>query len=281
MFGYVTVNKPELKIREFEEYQSWYCGLCRELSQRYGKPGQITLSYDMTFLIMVLHGLYEPQKSEEKHRCITHPGSRHRMSSSRFTQYGADMNILLAYHNFMDDWLDERKLVSLTEARLLQKHCRELAEKYPRQNRAIIRSLKKLAAFEKEKEMNIDKVSGSMGKLLGELFVYEKDIFAEHLYRMGFFLGKFIYLMDAYEDVEKDRKKGQYNPFTGCFTQENFEEMCGSILNMMMTECAREFEKLPILENVEILRNILYSGVWVKYEMIHRKRTETGETKGK
>ena len=120
-----------------------------------------------------------------------------------------------------------------------------------------------------------------MGELLGELFVYEKDIFAEHLYRMGFFLGKFIYLMDAYEDVEKDRKKGQYNPFTGCFTQENFEEMCGSILNMMMTECAREFEKLPILENVEILRNILYSGVWVKYEMIHRKRTETGETKGK
>ena len=81
--------------------------------------------------------------------------------------------------------------------------------------------------------------------------------------------------------MEKDRKKGQYNPFTGCFTQENFEEMCGSILNMMMTECAREFEKLPILENVEILRNILYSGVWVKYEMIHRKRTETGETKGK
>ena len=67
MFGYVTVNKPELKIREFEEYQSWYCGLCRELSQRYGRPGKITLSYDMTFLIMVLHGLYEPQKSEEKH----------------------------------------------------------------------------------------------------------------------------------------------------------------------------------------------------------------------
>lgn len=127
----------------------------------------------------------------------------------------------------MTGW-DERKLVSLTEARLLERHCRELAEKYPRQNRAIIRSLKKLAAFEKEKEMNIDKVSGSMGELLGELFVYEKDIFAEHLYRMGFFLGKFIYLMDAYEDVEKDRKKGQYNHLQAALHRRILKKYAGA-----------------------------------------------------
>lgn len=279
MFGYVTVNKPELKIKEFDIYRSWYCGLCRELNRSYGRVGQLTLSYDMTFLIMVLQGVYEPQVHGEKKRCLAHPWEKHPMRSSRFTKYGADMNVLLAYHNFMDDWKDEKKLHSLTAAKLLEEDCRRVAAQYPRQNQAIVCSLEKLSACEKEHEMNIDKVSGCMGELLGELFVYEKDIFSDTLYRMGFFLGKFIYLMDAYEDVEKDRKQHQYNPLSEAFGQDGFEEECSSMLNMMMAECAREFEKLPVLQNVEILRNILYSGVWVKHALIQRRQSETGEDK--
>ena len=277
MFGYVTVNKPELKIREFDMYRSWYCGLCSELKEAYGRAGQLTLSYDMTFLIMVLQGVYEPEVHGEKRRCLAHPEVKHPMRSSRFTKYGADMNVLLAYHNFMDDWMDEKNLASLTAARALYKDSRSIAERYPRQNQAIVRALRKLSAYEKGNEMNIDKVSGCMGELLGELFVYEKDVFEDTLYRMGFFMGKFIYLMDAYEDVEKDRKKHQYNLLAESFGKEGFEEACSSMLNMMMSECAREFEKLPILQNAEILRNILYSGVWVKHAAIWQKRIRTRE----
>lgn len=277
MFGYVTVNKPELKIREFDTYQSWYCGLCHVLKEKYGRIGQVTLSYDMTFLIMVLQGLYEPKEEMEERRCITHPTMKHPMRTSRFTEYGADMNILLAYHNFMDDWVDEKKLKSLTAAQMLRAKGVKVAKQYPRQNKAIVTALRKLSSYEKEKEMNIDKVSGCMGELLGELFRYEKDVFAEPLYRMGFFLGKFIYLMDAYADIETDLKKQQYNPLSASFGKDGFEEECQGMLNMMMAECAGAFEKLPILENVEILRNILYSGVWVKYSAIYQKRNETGE----
>ena len=69
MFGYVTIDKPELKIREFDEYRSFYCGLCRELRERYGIPGQISLSYDMTFVILLLSGLYEtPTRRGTTHR---------------------------------------------------------------------------------------------------------------------------------------------------------------------------------------------------------------------
>ena len=89
---------------------------------------------------------------------------------------------------------------------------------------------------------------------------------------MGFYLGKFIYLMDAYEDVEKDEKSGNYNPFAKLFHTEEFEQTCEKILTMMMAECSRAFEKLPLLEYTEILRNILYSGVWCRYEMIKQKR---------
>jgi len=277
MFGYVTINKQELKIREFDMYQSWYCGLCHELKKYYGRIGQLTLSYDMTFLIMVLQGLYEPEITQDRKRCVVHPAQKHPMRMSRYTKYGADMNVLLAYHNFMDDWMDDKNIISLTAAQALSREGKRIAKEYPRQNRAIVKAIRKLSVYEKEKEMNIDKVSGCMGELLGELFVCEKDVFADTLYRMGFYLGKFIYLMDAYEDVEKDIRKDRYNPLRPLFDREDFEEISRSYLNMMMAECAREFEKLPILDNVEILRNILYSGVWVKHAAIYQKRNKTGE----
>mgnify|MGYP007098970385 CR=1 FL=1 len=86
------------------------------------------------------------------------------------------------------------------------------------------------------------------------------------------FSGKFIYLMDAYEDVEQDIKKGTYNPLKKRYEEPGFEEECRQILTMMMSECCKEFEQLPILQNVDILRNILYSGVWCRYEIVREKR---------
>ncbi len=99
-----------------------------------------------------------------------------------------------------------------------------------------------------------------------------EDEWQESLRTMGFFLGKFIYLMDAYEDVEEDMEKGRYNPLIRKFSDPDFEEEMKTTLTMMMAGCCKEFEKLPILENAEILRNILYSGVWYRYEMVSQKR---------
>ena len=99
-----------------------------------------------------------------------------------------------------------------------------------------------------------------------------EDEWAENLRGLGFFLGKFIYLCDAYEDVEEDIRKGTPNPLKPRYASPDFEEECRTILTMMISECCKEFEKLPILENVEILRNILYSGVWGRYEAVREKR---------
>ena len=107
---------------------------------------------------------------------------------------------------------------------------------------------------------------------MGEIMACREDEWLESLRTMGFFLGKFIYLMDAYEDVEEDMEKGRYNPLIRKFSDPDFEEEMKTILTMMMAGCCKEFEKLPILENAEILRNILYSGVWYRYEMVSQKR---------
>ena len=115
---------------------------------------------------------------------------------------------------------------------------------------------------------------------MAEIVTPREDEWSENLRAFGFFLGKFIYLCDAYEDVEKDIKKGSFNPLKRRFESPDFEEECKTILTMMMSECCREFERLPILENVEILRNILYSGVWCRYEAVHEKRMRKQGTFG-
>lgn len=110
---------------------------------------------------------------------------------------------------------------------------------------------------------------------MAELFVYRQDEWEDSLRKIGFFLGKFIYLMDAYEDVEDDIKSGCYNPLKSRFRDNpEFAMDCRQILTLMMAECSREFEKLPILLHVEILRNILYSGVWCRYTMVTAKRAD-------
>ena len=89
---------------------------------------------------------------------------------------------------------------------------------------------------------------------------------------MGFYLGKFIYLMDAFEDLEKDEKNGKYNPFLLCHGTRKNIELAEQSLNMMASKATEYFERLPLVENVEILRNIMYAGIWNRYETIKSKR---------
>jgi hypothetical protein len=123
-------------------------------------------------------------------------------------------------------------------------------------------------------ETDIDVMAGKFGEVMAQIVVCKEDEWSDNLRRFGFFLGKFIYLLDAYEDVEEDIRKGTYNPLKKIYHNPDFEEECRMILTMMMSECCKEFELLPILENVEILRNVLYSGVWCRYEAVREKRSK-------
>lgn len=272
MFGYIVVNKPELKFREFAVYQSYYCGLCRALKEKYGRFGQMTLSYDMTFLAMLLTGLYEPETKECVMRCITHPLEKHPVSMNRYTEYAADVNVLLTYYKCEDDWLDERKVGKYLFAALLRKKNNRIAKEYPAKACKMAENLSRLHEIEKNGGVTLDETAGLFGEIMAELFVYREDEWADSLRKIGFFFGKFIYLLDAYDDIEEDLKKKCYNPLADRFGQEGFEEEVKSILTMMMAECSREFERLPILLHAEILRNILYAGVWTKYEEVRTRR---------
>ncbi len=115
-------------------------------------------------------------------------------------------------------------------------------------------------------------MAGIFGEIMGEIFAVRKDEWEDSLRTLGVYLGKYIYLLDAYEDIEEDIKKNSYNPLKRRFENPDFDEEIKTILTMMMAGCCKEFEKLPVIENAEILRNILYSGVWYRYEAVRAKR---------
>lgn len=264
----MTINKPELKIREFRRYQGYYCGICRSLRLRYGFFGQVALNYDMVFLAALLTGLYEGKEYLTMRRCLLHPSGKHLSVQNPYIDYAADMTVLLAYHNLMDDWQDDKNAASLAAAGLLKRKCSALEGRYPRQWSAAQRGIRKLHRYEQVKSADLDRAAGCMGVLLGEILVWEEDQWEEYLRTMGFYLGKFVYLMDAYEDLSQDERRGRYNPLLFQKDRPDFEDWFAQILTMMMAGCAKEFERLPILKDVAILRNILYAGVWTRYDSI-------------
>lgn len=279
MFGYVTIYKPELKVKDYYKYKAYYCGLCRTLKENFGFRGQMTLTYDMTFVTILLTSLYEHKMKNCKHHCVVRPVKKMDMLQNDITEYTAEMNVILSYYHFIDDWEDEKSMAGLAGSKLLGKSVKGIIAKYPDKCKTIQRCLKKLQDYEKKQITDIDAVAGTFGELMGELLVYQKDQWEERLRRMGFFLGKFIYIMDAYEDVQKDIEKGNYNPLIPLQGKENYEAVCEQMLNMMMGECSREFELLPCLWDEDILKNILYVGVWTKYDKIQKEMKEGKEQK--
>lgn len=274
MFGYVTIFEPELKVKDLKKYKAYYCGLCRTLKERFGNLGQLTLTYDMTFLVILLTSLYESETSLLSHRCKVHPVKRQNMLRNEITAYAADMNVLLAYYHMKDDWEDEKKFTSLAAAKVLQGRASKVIKAYPRQSKIILEELERLASYEKEGTQDIDKPAGCFGRLMAEMFVYREDLWEERLREMAFFLGKFIYIMDACEDLDKDLQVGSYNPLKVLSQREDYEEQCRELLCMMIAECSAQFETLPCLLDIDILRNILYDGVWSKFRKLQEKKSE-------
>lgn len=266
MFGYVTANKPEMKIKEFARYKGFYCGLCRRLYKRHGRMGQMTLTYDMTFLVLLLTSLYEPKTEEETRRCIVHPAKKQYICYNEISDYAADMNILLTYDHLADNWLDERKAGSYVGMKAFSQRKKKVEKQYPRQAEVIARELQQLAELEKEQCHDIDRVARPFGNLMAELFVYRQDPFCDILRAFGFYLGKFIYIMDAWMDWEQDSEKGCYNPFLQDGRQLVSDERIREMLEGTLRMAIAEFEKLPCEQDLAILRNILYEGVWTKRE---------------
>ena len=224
MFGYIEANVALLSEEQIARYKGCYCGLCRALNERHGQLSRITLSFDMTFLIMFLSSMYEPEEKSGEGNCIVHPFKKRSYWSDRFTDYAADMNLALAYYNCLDDWNDEGKVLRYAQAKAFENKYKEIKKSWPRQCEAIERCISNLSEIEKNPQSEVDDAANCFGELMGELFVCEEDsIWSSRIRLFGQALGKFIYMMDACVDLKKDKKQSGYcgNRFNRCSDRDS------------------------------------------------------------
>lgn len=270
MFGYVTASMRELTKEQQRRYSAVYCGICRRIREQSGQLARLGLSYDMAFLAVLLMSLYEPEEFGGKNSCALHPITRRDWIDNDFVRYAADMNVALSYYNCLDDWQDDGKRSAKWLAESYKKHLPDIESRWPRQCQAIRDSIAALSDLETAGCPNPDEPAGAFGSLMGELLVVREDLWADTLRKMGNALGRFIYLLDAELDYDKDQRKGKYNPFLARGEEKDWARW-EDYLVLTMGRCTAEFEKLPLVQDKALLDNILYSGVWVNYR---RKRKE-------
>ncbi|MBQ8537144.1 MAG: hypothetical protein IJ461_07075 [Clostridia bacterium] len=271
MFGYVNINGKALSEEAYRRYRSFYCGLCLTLKNRHGTAGRLTLSYDLTFLAMILSGLYELEETRLEQRCPVHPAKKQAFTVTQVMDYCADMNVLLAYYKALDDWKDDRSLTAKGLMGRLEKPFEKVQAAYPNKCRLVKECLQKIQQVEESHQSPLDTLCNLTGQMLGEIYAWQQDHWEGDLRRMGEGLGRFIYLMDAYDDLREDEKKGRYNPLLAYRQQPDFETLVKDGLTLMIAEGTDAFESLPILQDADIARNVLYAGVWSRYAMLQKK----------
>ena len=277
MFGFSRPYMNDLSENEKARYKAVYCGLCRKLNEKYGLAGRMGLSYDMTFLILLLDSLYEPEEKTKEAVCPPHPMKKHRETSSAFTDYAADITVALTYYKALDDWMDEHSKTGKMYSGLLKRSYGKVKEAWPEQCAAIENSIDSLHEVERDKDAQPEKAADLSGRMLASLFAVKQDFFQRQVACLGYFLGKFIYMMDAAIDYANDQKNGCYNPLN---SMQVTPEQARELLEQPLGQAAEAFESLPLVQDAHLMRNILYSGVWQTYNYEMKKKETDGKGGG-
>ncbi|WP_206214594.1 DUF5685 family protein [Adlercreutzia sp. ZJ242] len=306
MFGIVTAHLSKVSEEEKARYHAVYCGLCRALKERYGQASRAVLTYDLTFFILLANSLHEPPEERGEEHCVTHPVKKMPYARSAWTDYAADLAVALAYHKCLDDVRDEGAPRARAGAALLSGAYAKARGRIPAQCAAIERSMAEIARIEAAVTAGSapdataagksgsapeaasgkpgpapdpvpsfapDAAAAAFGELLGELFAHEQGIWAAPMRTLGDELGRFIYLMDAAVDYADDARTGSYNPLVLLgMPPENMK----TLLSVLIGNAAATFEKLPLVQDTHLMRSVLYSGVWQKFN-----ETYGGEDEGK
>ena len=264
MFGYVMASIGELSKERKRRYQQAYCGVCRQIRKNSSNTARMLLSYDMAFLALLLMSLYEPEEESGDRACSLHLLKPRPWTDNEYIRYAADMNVALAYFKALDDLADEGKSGAGLLAKKLANDVERISRAYPRQCGAMEACIARLNGLERENCSNPDEAAACFGVLMAEILVYQEDMWSGCLREMGMALGRYIYLADAAIDYEKDKKKGRYNPFLAMGMEEDWERW-EQYLVLAMGRCTDYYERLPLVQDKDILDNILYSGVWVEF----------------
>ncbi len=270
MFGYIRAAKEEMKVKEFESYKAVYCSLCRELGKSYGLISRFTLSYDFTFLAVLNMALKDSCCEVERKHCAFNP-----LKKCNYCKETNDLKMpsaaamIMLYYKIKDNIADEKGLKKLGAYGLLPvfKFAHKKAKRDFSEIEEIIAEYISLQnKLESENCDSLDKAADPTAKALAKIFMLcsEDEIQKRVLERLGYCMGRYIYLLDAACDLEEDVKKNSYNVLK--------KELSGDIkeykkkrvepqLYFCCNEAGKAFELLNIKKFKTILGNIIYLGL--------------------
>ena len=271
MFGYVTPDKPNLTLRDFALYRSVYCGICCSLKKNYGQISRLATTYDAVFLSLLLHNYLDSDYDIRKQRCILHPIKKRTIAQTNaIDDVVCAFNLLLMYHKIGDDVQDEHKFRSKAARTAFRRAYRKAKKNYSEMDAVIVRQYEKMSVLERQNCDSIDRAADPFSVMLAEmtrLVLGEK--FTPDIYDFCYNVGKWIYLIDALDDIDEDFRRGGYNPFLAKFddyvSREQFinthkEEIAFS-LNSAIAVINEKLRVIPFAFNIDLLMNITAGGL--------------------
>lgn len=290
MFGYVEPDKPELKIRDFELFRGYYCGVCKSMGKRYGQVSRFSLNYDLAFLAVLLDSINGEKYDVRIERCIAHPiKKRCVVRNNRFVDYAADMNIVLTYYNLKDKWSDEKNLLGAFGSAVFRGALKKVAKRHRAITERIESLLGELDRLEKEKCSSLDEAAEPFANIMREIFqcpCVESDDSRKVLGWLGYNMGKWIYILDAWDDMEQDARSGSYNPILAQFQYDGgdlgefkakIKERLDFSLTYSLSECEKAYALLGAVKSTGVLDNIFYSGLIMKTDKVLQGRCRKDE----
>ncbi len=284
MFGYVTICKNAMTEGDYKIFRSYYCGLCKSMGRQCSQLSRLGLSYDITFLAIVLSALEKKEPQIREEHCAVHHMSRHStVHNDPAVDYAANIGVLLTYLKLKDDWEDDRSIKALFGMILMRGAVRRAGARYKRQYGIIERELKRLSECER-RGAELDEAADCFAKILEALFTPD---FAEDLTTVrvlgwfGYNIGRWIYVMDAFADIEEDYESGGYNPLIKDYKgniaeyKKNISGNMREALTLNLTELASTYELLEIHHNDSVIRHIIYLGLKEKQNKILGENNES------
>ncbi len=274
MFGYVTINKPELKIKEYEAYKGVYCTLCKEMGKEYGFLSRFLLSYDGAFYVMYKLGLSNDKINASDSRCSFNPCKKCMKITcdNNIYKFACAITVILAYFKLVDNLHDSKffkKIILYILFPYFTFIKNKSKKKYPDIFEIVDKGMAEQFALENDDNISLDKSAHPTAEILSELFSYgEIGDNKENAKQFGYHLGRVVYFLDAFDDYEKDIKDNTFNPFKNC---DDIVKVSTHTINMSIGALTENFKKQKFNNFSTIIENIIYDGLSFQMERIVQK----------
>lgn len=281
LFGYVNIYKDDLKIRDYNMYRAVYCGVCESCGKNLSFFSRFALSYDITFLALVLSACDDEGYKIISKRCAAHPANKRAIvCDNRAVDYAACVGAMLTYLKFEDDFRDDKSPKALFAMLWMHRAARRARKRLPKLYEVIRQNLSCLSKLESENCQDADKAADTFAKILACCmtpdFVGEEN--RRQLYWLGYYTGRWIYLIDAVNDLKEDIERKRYNPYKSRFS--SLADAAASLetsLTLTLQSAAAAYELLDIKRGRAVLDNILYKGLLFRQDSV-LKGKDTNES---